>query len=209
MAQDIFIRFSGIKGESQDFAHKGDIDVLRWAWAARQPANMHSGSGGGDFYFDHFIDQSSGAHFLIDRDGTIYQTASLFKVTWHVGRLQSRCYLTKKCEPADLQKVTELEKSWRNYDKVHQIEKVKNYPDRFPSNVDSIGIEIVGKAERVTDKKTGDPIFVYEEVSNQQNDSLKWLIGELVGTLNVSTTEIYRHPEIGRKNLTEASSAKW
>lgn len=152
---------------------------------------------------------ANGAHFLIDRDGTIYQTASLFKVTWHVGRLQSRCYLTKKCEPADLQKVTELEKSWRNYDKVHQIEKVKNYPDRFPSNVDSIGIEIVGKAERVIDKKTGEPVFVYEEVSNQQNDSLKWLIGELVGTLNVSTTEIYRHPEIGRKNLTEASSAKW
>lgn len=152
---------------------------------------------------------ANGAHFLIDRDGTIYQIASLFKVTWHVGRLQSRCYLTKKCEPADLQKVTELEKSWRNYDKVHQIEKVKNYPDRFPSNVDSIGIEIVGKAERVIDKKTGEPVFVYEEVSNQQNDSLKWLIGELVGTLNVSTTEIYRHPEIGRKNLTEASSAKW
>lgn len=152
---------------------------------------------------------AAGAHFLIDRDGTIYQTASLFKVTWHVGRLQSRCYLTKKCEPADLQKVTELEKSWRNYDKVHQIEKVKNYPDRFPSNVDSIGIEIVGKAERQIDKKTGEPVFVYEDVNDRQNESLKWLIRELVGTLNVSTTEIYRHPEIGRKTLTEASTAKW
>ncbi|MBK4724223.1 N-acetylmuramoyl-L-alanine amidase [Pantoea agglomerans] len=152
---------------------------------------------------------AAGAHFLIDRDGTIYQTASLFKVTWHVGRLQSRCYLTKKCEPADLQKVTELEKSWRNYDKVHQIEKVKNYPDRFPSNVDSIGIEIVGKAERQIDKKTGEPVFVYEDVNDRQNESLKWLIRELIGTLNVSTTEIYRHPEIGRKTLTEASTAKW
>jgi len=152
---------------------------------------------------------AAGAHFLIDRDGTIYQTASLFKVTWHVGRLQSRCYLTKKCEPADLQKVADLEKSWRNYDKVHQIEKVKNYPDRFPSNVDSIGIEIVGKAERQIDKKTGEPVFVYEDVNDRQNESLKWLIRELIGTLNVSTTEIYRHPEIGRKTLTEASTAKW
>ncbi|MGR2856493.1 peptidoglycan recognition protein family protein [Erwinia rhapontici] len=152
---------------------------------------------------------AAGAHFLIDRDGTIYQTASLFKVTWHVGRLQSRCYLTKKCEPADLQKVADLEKSWRNYDKVHQIEKVKNYPDRFPSNIDSIGIEIVGKAERQIDKKTGEPVFVYEDVNDRQNESLKWLIRELIGTLNVSTTEIYRHPEIGRKTLTEASTAKW
>lgn len=66
MAQDIFIRFTSIEGESQDFAHKGEIDVLRWTWAARQPSNMHSGSGGGagkstigDLYFDHFIDKSS------------------------------------------------------------------------------------------------------------------------------------------------------
>jgi len=108
-----------------------------------------------------------------------------------------------------LQKVADLEKSWRNYDKVHQIEKVKNYPDRFPSNVDSIGIEIVGKAERQIDKKTGEPVFVYEDVNDRQNESLKWLIRELIGTLNVSTTEIYRHPEIGRKTLTEASTAKW
>ncbi|WP_455815125.1 peptidoglycan recognition protein family protein [Pseudomonas graminis] len=152
---------------------------------------------------------ATGAHFLIDRDGTIYQTASLFQITWHVGRLQSRCFLTKKCEPTDFQKVAELEKSWRNSDKVHQIEKVKNYPDRFPSNVDSIGIEIVGKSTRVINENTGKPEYIYEEVNDSQNGSLMWLIKELVATLKVSTSEIYRHPEIGRKNFTEASTAKW
>lgn len=152
---------------------------------------------------------ATGAHFLIDRDGTIYQTASLFQITWHVGRLQSRCFLTKKCEPTDFQKVAELEKSWRNSDKVHQIEKVKNYPDRFPSNVDSIGIEIVGKSTRVINENTGKPEYIYEEVNDSQNGSLTWLIKELVATLKVSTSEIYRHPEIGRKNFTEASTAKW
>lgn len=152
---------------------------------------------------------ATGAHFLIDRDGTIYQTASLFQITWHVGRLQSRCFLTKKCEPTDFQKVAELEKSWRNSDKVHQIEKVKNYPDRFPSNVDSIGIEIVGKSTRVINENTGKPEYIYEEVNDSQNGSLMWLIKELVATLKVSTSEIYRHPEIGRKNSTEASTAKW
>ncbi|UDQ80369.1 N-acetylmuramoyl-L-alanine amidase [Erwinia rhapontici] len=148
---------------------------------------------------------ATGAHFLIDRDGSIYQTASLFQITWHVGKLQSRCFLTKKCEPTDFQKVAELEKSWRNSDKVHQIEKVKNYPDRFPSNVDSIGIEIVGEAKKVD----GNPHPVYEPVNDKQNNSLKWLINELTITLNVPMNEIHRHPDIGRKNETEASTAKW
>ncbi|MBK4724063.1 N-acetylmuramoyl-L-alanine amidase [Pantoea agglomerans] len=152
---------------------------------------------------------ANGAHFLIDKDGTIYQTASLLKVTWHVGRMQSRCFLTKKCEPTELNKVAELEKSWRNSDKIHKIEKVKKFPDRFPSNADSIGIEIVGKSSKVKNEKTGKMESIYEPVNDQQNDSLKWLIKELVSTLNVSMSEIYRHPEIGRKTATEASTAKW
>ncbi|WP_233409927.1 MULTISPECIES: peptidoglycan recognition protein family protein [Burkholderia] len=36
---------------------------------------------------------ATGAHFLIEKDGTIYQTASLKKQTWHVGANQGalRC----------------------------------------------------------------------------------------------------------------------
>ena len=40
---------------------------------------------------------ANGAHFLIDKDGTIYQTASVFKITYHVGNIRSRCYMEKKC----------------------------------------------------------------------------------------------------------------
>ncbi|MBP2152670.1 peptidoglycan recognition protein family protein [Erwinia rhapontici] len=47
---------------------------------------------------------ANGAHFIIDKDGTIYQTASLFKMTYHVGRMKSRCLITQKCEPAKLKK---------------------------------------------------------------------------------------------------------
>ena len=50
---------------------------------------------------------------------------------------------------------------------------------------------------------------IYEQVNAAQNASLQWLVKELTETLNVSMQEIYRHPEIGRKNLTEASTAKW
>lgn len=108
-----------------------------------------------------------------------------------------------------MQKVADLEKSWRNYDKVHQIEKVKNYPDRFPSNIDSIGIEIVGEATGDKVKIGNEIIPVFESVNDQQNDALKWLIKEISDTLKVPMNEIHRHPEIGRKNITEASTAKW
>ena len=37
----------------------------------------------------------NGAHFLIDKDGTIYQTSSLYKITMHVGMMKPRCYLKK------------------------------------------------------------------------------------------------------------------
>ena len=33
-----------------------------------------------------------GTHFLIDTDGTIYQCASLYKYTQHIGKIGSKCY---------------------------------------------------------------------------------------------------------------------
>ena len=41
--------------------------------------------------------KKTGAHFLIANDGTIYQTASLEKLCWHVGILYSRCADEKSC----------------------------------------------------------------------------------------------------------------
>jgi hypothetical protein len=41
--------------------------------------------------------RANGAHFLIDKDGTIYQTASLLKQTAHVGRLRARCIARSIC----------------------------------------------------------------------------------------------------------------
>ena len=141
--------------------------------------------------------KANGAHFLIDRDGTIYQTASLYKQTWHAGWLKSRCVLEKRCAPSKFNPIRE-----------HKREVVKSAPDRFPSNEDSIGIEIVGEAlprgTAVVDEKK-----VYESVNDAQNNSLKWLVSGLTTTLGVPLHEIFRHPTISRKNLTEASTAKW
>ncbi|WP_157376126.1 N-acetylmuramoyl-L-alanine amidase, partial [Burkholderia ubonensis] len=140
---------------------------------------------------------------LIDKDGTIYQTASLSRITNHVGKLQSRCIRTLKCSPTDIQAARRAYKAGPTV--FHRHESQKPFPDRYPSNSDSIGIELVGMY--YMDEKTGEP--VYEDVTNEQNASLRWLIRELSETLDVQMSEVYRHPEVGRKNATEASTARW
>ncbi|MEI2264506.1 peptidoglycan recognition protein family protein [Erwinia sp. CGal63] len=156
--------------------------------------------------FNSYRDRNAtGAHFLIDKNGGIYQTASLHKITWHVGKMKSRCFLEKKCELTELKVISSLERNWRNSKKISDRERAKKFPVRFPANSDSIGIEIVGMAYDVD----GETDKIYEEVNDVQNAALKWLISELTETLAVARTEIYRHPEIARKNATEASTAKW
>ncbi len=146
-----------------------------------------------------------GAHFLIGKDGTIYQTASLFKVTNHVGLLQSRCLNTKKCSPAEFKRMHDLEKAWKPK-QTSNIEYGKSFPDRYPANTDSIGIEIVGLAKKIN---PSDQYATFEPVNDLQNAALKWLVKELAETLNVRMTEIYRHSDIARKTPTEAGTARW
>jgi len=149
----------------------------------------------------------NGAHFLIEKDGTIYQTASLFRITNHVGNLQSRCLATQKCSPTELKAARALDKTKGNKaraDAVNKAEMPKEFPDRYPSNVDAIGIELVGEAPET---KKGE--FEFVPVTAEQTSALKWLVNELVDTLGVSMNEVYRHPVVGRKNDSEARTAIW
>ena len=66
MAVDIFIKIGDIKGESQDKAHKEEIDVLNWSWGMSQSGNMHMGGGGGagkvniqDLALTKYVDKAS------------------------------------------------------------------------------------------------------------------------------------------------------
>jgi N-acetylmuramoyl-L-alanine amidase len=140
-----------------------------------------------------------GAHFLIDKDGTIYQTASLYKITHHVGLLKPRCVLEKSCSPVDIKSLGKLKPKQQS-----TIENAKAFPTRLPNNSDSIGIEIVGAA---IEQKKGEP--VYEAVNDAQNAALGWLVKQLSDSLGVPLTEVYRHPTVSWKNVTEASTAKW
>jgi N-acetyl-anhydromuramyl-L-alanine amidase AmpD len=139
---------------------------------------------------------ANGAHFLIDKDGACYQTASLSRQTWHVGKLKSRCLMEQRCVAAELP-------SLRAFDPLaqHRHEMAKVHPLRYPSNQDSIGIELVGAL------LAGEE--VYESVTPQQNRALRWLIAGLSSLLKIPLSEVFRHPEISRKNPSEAETAKW
>lgn len=144
---------------------------------------------------------ANGAHFLIDKEGKIYQTASLFKVKNHVGNIRSRCYMEKKCTPSEISTIRPF---LNKYKKLSHLEQKKSYPERYPANFDSLGIEIVGKPVSGEGENA-----IYETVNDAQNSALKWLIYELSDTLKISMSEVFRHPEVSYKVKTEAGTAKW
>jgi type VI secretion system secreted protein Hcp len=66
MAVDMFMKITGIDGESIDKTHKGEIEVLAWAWGASQTGTLHTATGGGagkanfqDISFTKYIDKGS------------------------------------------------------------------------------------------------------------------------------------------------------
>ena len=94
--------------------------------------------------------QKTGAHFLIEKDGKIYQTASLEKICWHVGILQPRCVNESTCDPTELKNINALlHQKGLSFSKraknVSSHENTKAYPLRYPANSDSVGIEVVGR----------------------------------------------------------------
>jgi N-acetyl-anhydromuramyl-L-alanine amidase AmpD len=152
--------------------------------------------------FGSYASSANGAHFLIAKDGLIYQTASLNKRCFHVGRLiKSKCLEIdkNKCKDPNLAKIMAM--SWTQRIKaIDKIERQKTYPDRFPVNSDSIGIEIVGKH---IDNKN------YETLNLLQTNSLQWLIGELYIHFGLDKDDVFKHPTVSYKHPGEAASATW
>lgn len=66
MAVDMFLKLDGIKGESSDSKHKGEIDIVSWQWGVSQLGAMAHGGGGGagkanlsDLTITHTLDSAS------------------------------------------------------------------------------------------------------------------------------------------------------
>jgi N-acetyl-anhydromuramyl-L-alanine amidase AmpD len=156
--------------------------------------------------FGSYNEGKNGAHFLIDKDGTIYQTARINQKCWHVGNIRSRCQEMKACSADDLKEVNALlfkkgEAYSARIKKLSQHEAGKSYPDRYPSNEDALGIEIVGAFDAKSQ--------TYENVNKDQNRSLAWLVGILESKLSLDNDDVYRHGSIGYKQPSEGSTATW
>ncbi|MFC5525100.1 N-acetylmuramoyl-L-alanine amidase [Rhodanobacter ginsengisoli] len=147
--------------------------------------------------------KETGAHFLLDKLGHIYQTARLDRICWHVGILVARCQMEKSCDPKELKTIAALmhEKGvafGRRAKNLSQHEVGKKYPMRYPANGDSLGIEVVGMylpAENAFEKPTP-----------AQFKSLKYLVDILVGEFRLNRmSDVYAHGAIARKELSEGA----
>jgi N-acetyl-anhydromuramyl-L-alanine amidase AmpD len=148
---------------------------------------------------DHARNDGIGAHFYIDKDGTIYQTARLDQSTWHVGKIKSKCYEEKTCTPDEQKAIKSMiqDKNWSSEINKHESEKA--YPDRYPNNSDSIGIEVVGKYNEST--KT------FDRPTEAQTQSLKWLTRSLAKEFGLDiNSDVYIHPQVSYKQEDEARS---
>lgn len=147
--------------------------------------------------------QKTGAHFLIDKSGHIYQTANLKKSCHHVGILLPRCDIEKNCDPNELKTITALihEKGFsfsRRASNLSRHESGKKYPLRYPNNNDSIGIEVAGKFLEVEGS--------FEEPTLEQFSSLKWLVETLIEEYGLDLrSDVYAHGAIARKKVSEGA----
>ena len=138
-----------------------------------------------------------GTHFLIDTDGTIYQCASLYKYTQHVGDIKAKNLELNGKNSTDYKIYT-----GKTYQKVSDIEKTKSYPNRYPINSDSIGIEVVAQCFNTMEKKVKVGLNYtqyngkWQETQKEQKDSITTLINALKMIYNISNNDIYGHGEI-------------
>ena len=151
--------------------------------------------------------KKSGAHFLIDKGGKIYQTARLNKVCWHMGVVLSRCTLENSCSKKDGEIINNILSGPGGYgQKVRKVlarEKKKNYPDRYPMNIDSIGIELVGA---YLGGKSDNGFF--EALRKAQASKFLWLISALIETYDLSfKNDIYAHGSVAVKKKNEGVTA--
>lgn len=133
-----------------------------------------------------------GTQFTIDRDGTIYQTASLFKGTSHIGKIRSRCEIDRTCGSDELRKIKGMGITAK-----YNHEKSKPYPQRYPLNEDSVGIEVVARNNGGDDQ--------WEEATTGQKQSIRVLIGFLKNEYHLSDDDVYAHDEISYKTLGEGA----
>ncbi len=139
-----------------------------------------------------------GTHFLIDRDGTIHQTASLDNSTAHVGRIRSRGEVEGTLTP-DEQTQLDAARAERgnDYAAVHRVESAKPYPQRYPTNGDSVGIEVVATYDART--------AAWQAPTQAQTDAIARLVGILQRNYGLDDHDIHQHDAVSYKTQGEGA----
>ena len=136
-----------------------------------------------------------GAHFVIDKDGTIYQCLSIYTKAHHVGRIRSKALETNNFQDDEDKKSVYNKKN--NISDLSNYEFKKEYPLRFPGNMDSIGIEVVSMYI--------EPTKQWEKATEAQLKSINLLIDILLicykkhNGCNLTSKDIYPHDKIAYK----------
>jgi hypothetical protein len=139
-----------------------------------------------------------GTHFLIDRDGTIHQTASLNNNTAHVGRIRSRGEVEGTLTPEEQLRLNNMRAEPGNdFTAVNRFESAKPYPQRYPINADSIGIEVVATYDERTRS--------WQAPTEQQTTSIRQLVGILQQNYGLNDNDIYQHDVVSYKTQGEGA----
>ena len=136
-----------------------------------------------------------GSQFVIDKNGFIYQTAGMSVFTQHVGPIRSRNEIEKTASPEEMKRI---KKFGLNYKALHEYEKTKNYPNRFPHSGDSVGIEVVAKC--IDENKD-----IWEKPTIEQSVSINKLVDIIMNIYELTTMDIYEHDKISRKTEGEGA----
>ncbi|KGM57793.1 hypothetical protein N799_01115 [Lysobacter arseniciresistens ZS79] len=137
----------------------------------------------------------SGTHFYVDKDGSVYQVASLHRKTYHVGLIKSKCMAEDTCPRTEQKTISSW--GWAPR-RIHDHEKAKPYPDRYPMNEDSVGIEVVSRCLRECGPGDSDSA-VWEDPTAEQRDSISLLVRLLQRIYGLSDDDVYEHDKVSYK----------
>ncbi|MBY8603871.1 MAG: type VI secretion system tube protein Hcp [Burkholderia sp.] len=134
MAQDIFLKLTGIRGESRDAFHPDEIDVLAWDWSADQQSNAYTGGKRtvNDLTIEHYVDRASPILMLHCLKGNHIESAVL--VVRKAGGIpleylritMDKVLITRINSSANLNMVRPREEVQLSFARIHQEYVVQN-----------------------------------------------------------------------------------
>src|SRR5690606_24266595 len=87
---------------------------------------------------------------------------------------------------------------------IHDHEKVKDYPERYPVNEDSVGIEVVSRCiNNCGPNDAGTP--EWEAPTPEQAESIADIVGILQDAYSLADADVYEHDVISYKTPGEGA----